>query len=345
MTLPDRKTVLAPAAAPAIRPEEVIVAVPTLNEARHIERCLMSLIDPDPFCERVRVVVADGGSTDDTRAIVQAMARTRRNLILLDNPGVLQSAGINRVVAELAGPDHRFLVRCDAHAQYPKGYVRRVAEALAARPEAASVAGVLDAGGQNCFQQASAWAVDTRLGSGGSAHRGGTRSGWTDHGHHAGFRLDWFRRLGGYDPDFSHNEDAEYDHRLGLAGGKLWLDGSLRTDYAMRPTPGALWRQYWRYGKGRARTVLKHRMRPRPRQVAPALALILQLSCLVLAPFWPPALALPALYLTVLAAASAVAVVRLGSLCGLWAGVALFIIHNAWGAGFLRGLATGEGRP
>lgn len=344
MSVLDRRNIIDPGNDLPIQPEQVLVAVPTLNEARHIERCLRSLMESDPFCDRVLFAVADGGSTDETRTIVEALTQTHSNLVLLDNPDVLQSAGINRVVAELAGPDHVILVRCDAHAKYPSGYVRRIVDAFANHPDAASVAGVLDARGDNGFQQASAWAVDTRLGSGGSAHRGGTRSGWVDHGHHAGFRLEWFRRLGGYDPGFSHNEDAEYDHRLAQADGRLWLEGQLRTDYVMRPTPSALWIQYWHYGKGRARTVMKHRMRPRARQIAPALLLVLQLCCLVAAPFWPPALGLPALYLAMLAAVSVVAAVRMQSVCGLWAGVALFIIHNAWGAGFIRGLIQGSAR-
>lgn len=315
----------------------VIVAIPTLNEATYIESCLSSLMD-DPFCDGVLFAVADGGSTDGTQPIVQKIAQQRSNLILVDNPEVLQSAGINRVVESLAGSGHRFLVRCDAHAVYPEGFVRRVVEALETRSDAASVVGVLDARGQGCFQRAAAWVVDTPLGSGGSAHRGGTRSCWVDHGHHAGFRLDWFRRIGGYDPTFSHNEDAEYDERLKQAGGRVWLDGTLRTDYVMRPTPYALWRQYWRYGKGRARTVRKHALRPRVRQIIPALALLVHVVALLLALIWPPALVVPVLYIAVLAAVSGVAVFRMRSTCGLWAGVALFIIHNAWGAGFLRGM-------
>jgi len=341
MNVSAKQTPADPSGNEGLRPEHVLAVIPALNEARHVEECLASLMESDAFCERVLFVVADGGSTDGTREIVRALAAKRRNLVLLDNPEMLQSAGINRAALELAGPDHRILVRCDAHARYPNGYVRRVAEALAARPEAASVVGVLDARGHNCFQRASAWVVDTPFGSGGSAHRGGIRSGWVDHGHHAGFRLEWFRHLDGYDPGFSHNEDAEYDVRLTRAGGRLWLDGALRTDYVMRPTPRALWVQYWRYGKGRARTVLKHRMRPRLRQIAPALSLILQGLCLLIAPLWPPALGVPALYLAVLAAISIVASVRMRSACGMWAGVALLIIHTAWGAGFIRGLARG----
>ncbi|MCK0168470.1 glycosyltransferase [Jannaschia sp. S6380] len=322
-----------------VEPAEVIVVVPTLNEASHIEACLTSLDRGDPFMVDVRVVVADGGSTDRTRAIVADLARARPGLTLVDNPPRLQSAGINAAVAAEAGPDHRYLVRCDAHAVYPPGYVRRVAEALAARPDAASVASVLDAEGDGCFQRASAWVVDTPLGSGGSGHRGGARSGWVDHGHHAGFRLDWFRRVGGYDPSFSHNEDAEYDHRLGLAGGRVWLDAGLRTGYRVRPTARGLARQYWNYGRGRARTVRKHRMRPRLRQLIPAANLLGMVLALVVAPAWPPALIWPIAYLLALAMVSGVAALRLRSPCGLLAGPALAIMHNAWGAGFLWQIA------
>lgn len=315
--------------------DQVLVAVPTLNEAAHIEACLASLIGDDPFMAQVRVVVADGGSRDDTRALVDTLTHRYPGLRRIDNPRRLQAAAINAVVADQAEPGHRYLVRCDAHATYPPGYVRAVADSLAARPEAASVATPMDAIGAGCFQRAAAWIVDTPLGSGGSAHRGGRRSGWVDHGHHAGFRLDWFRRIGGYDESFSHNEDAEFDHRLGQAGGKVWLDADIRLDYHMRPTPAALWRQYWNYGRGRARTVLKHRMRPRARQMIPVINLLGLMAGLILAPVLPVALIWPAAYALVLLAVSVTGAIRLRSLCGLGAGLVLGIMHNAWGAGFL----------
>lgn len=320
---------------PLVRPEEILVAVPTLNEAAHIEACLESLIGTSTAMRQVRIVVADGGSTDDTVARVRAMARDFPNIVVIANPKRLQSAAINAVVAEMAEPGHRYLVRCDAHSTYPPGYVRAVVDSLASHPEAASVATPMDAVGDLPFQQAAAWIVDTPLGSGGSAHRGGTKSMWVDHGHHAGFRIDWFRRIGGYDESFSHNEDAEYDYRLTQAGGNIWLDTRIRLDYVMRPTRLALTLQYWRYGRGRARTVIKHRMRPRLRQLIPPLNLIGMVICLVLAPVAPILLLWPLLYLVALGVVSLTSAQSLESADGLWAGPALAIMHNAWGAGFL----------
>ncbi|MDP5307522.1 glycosyltransferase family 2 protein [Paracoccus spongiarum] len=339
---PDTRLV----ATPVVTGREVLLVVPALNEAAGIEACLRSLLAGDPRLAEVDVVVADGGSVDDTRRIVARMQASFPRLSLIDNPQRLQSAGINRAVRHAARPRHRYLVRADAHALYPPGYAMRVADRLAATG-AASVVVPMDSRGTGCFQRAAAWIVDTPLGSGGSAHRGGRRSGEVDHGHHAGMALDWFHRIGGYDDGFSHNEDAELDLRLRDQGGRIWLAADLRLDYRMRPDAAALARQYWNYGRGRARTIRKHAVRPRLRQVAPAINLLLLalgallgvLGALAGSPAMMVAGSLwPMVYLSALAAASAWMALRHASPCGLWAGPALAAMHLPWGAGFLTGL-------
>ena len=325
-----------------LAPEAVLAVVPTFNEAAHIETCLASLIGDDPEMSRVTVVVSDGGSEDATRAIVEGLRTRWPNLALIDNPGRLQAAAINRAVAIMAGAHHRILVRCDAHSDYPPGFVMNVARALEQK-DAASLVVPMDAAGEGCFRRALACITDTKLGSGGSAHRGGQRSDWVDHGHHAGFDLDWFRRLGGYDETFSHNEDAEYDRRLTEAGGRIWLEATLRIGIVPRGAPIALWKQYWRYGRGRARTVLKHRMRPRLRQMVPVIHVLVLGASLALLPFHGLGALYPALYGALMLGASLWAMACLASLCGLWAGIAVAVMHTAWGAGFLVQLLQGRG--
>lgn len=331
---------LAPDAA-EIFAAEILVVVPTLNEEAHIEACLRSLIGDDPEMLRTRVAVADGGSTDRTREIVARLAAGEfPNLVLVDNPARLQSAGINRAVAEAAGPEHRILVRCDAHSIYPPGYVRAVALGLAVR-DVASLVVPMDARGGTCFGRAAAWIVDTPFGSGGSAHRGGRRSDFVDHGHHAGFALDWFRKIGGYDPSFSHNEDAEYDMRLVKAGGRIWLAAYIRVAYVMRGSFRKLAKQYYLYGKGRARTVKKHRIRPKLRQLIPAVLVAGLITCLIFALVWPLFLLPPLLYALALGAISCWQALARSAACGLYAGPALAAMHLSWGTGFLKQVLFG----
>jgi succinoglycan biosynthesis protein ExoA len=322
-----------------ISPSEVIVVLPALNEARHIEACVRSLMVPRDWMAHTTIVVADGGSHDATREIVRTLAQEFPNLRLIDNPRRLQSAGINSAVETVARSVHRVMVRCDVHASYPPGYVRDVANAVTSRG-VASVTTSMDAVGRSAVQCAAAWIVDTPLGSGGAAHRGRSESGYVDHGHHAGFDLDWFRRIGGYDATFSHNEDAEYDARLVREGGRIWLEAGIRLAYIMRPTLGALWRQYWNYGRGRARTTAKHMTRPRLRQVVPAgNVMLLGLSALV-GLIWLPALFWCVLYAMLLVSASVVCAVRLRSGAGLLAGPALASMHLSWGLGYVRQLSV-----
>lgn len=324
-----------------VDPTEILVVVPTLNEAAHIEATLTALMDGAAALEKVRFVVADGGSEDGTREIVARIAAARPNLVLLDNPDRLQSAAVNRAV-EAEGAGRAVLVRADAHAVYPPRFALDVAESLRAHGTAA-LATPMDAVGRGAFQRAVATITDTRIGAGGSAHRGGAKSQWVDHGHHAGFDLAWFRKVGGYDPDFSHNEDAEYDRRLTEAGGRIWLDATIRLGVFPRETPRGLMRQYWNYGRGRARTVLKHAMRPRLRQMIPVGHVLALAASAIAAAASGEAAALlyPAAYGALCAGASLWAAARIGT-AGFWAGPALAIMHTAWGAGFLVQAARGR---
>ena len=319
---------------------EVLVVIPTLNEAAHIDACVRSLMAGDDRLGLVDLVVADGGSRDRTRSIIAELRRDFPNLRLIDNPQRLQSAAVN-LAAKQAGAGRHILVRCDAHSIYPPGYIMQVADSLKRR-SVASVVTPMDAVGKSCFQKANAWIVDTPLGSGGSAHRGGRKSMFVDHGHHAGFDLKTFLHVGGYDETFSHNEDAEFDTRLRRAGGRIFLDADIRLAYMPRSTVGALAKQYFNYGKGRARTLLKHGEKPRLRQLIPPATLVACILGFGLAPLTLWSLILPAGYFAALVLASLAVAVKHKSPCGLLAGLASATMHMSWSAGLFRQLLKGQ---
>lgn len=334
-----------------VDPETILVAIPTLNEASFIEHTLdvlmgavnQDLEECDVDLSKVQIVIADGGSDDGTQDIVQAYSARHPNVRLIHNPKKRQSAAVNLVVEACATAKHQYLVRVDAHAEYPAGYIVDVVRSIQ-RHEADAVATVMDSIGRTGFQKAAAWAMDTKIGSGGSGHRGGALSGWVDHGHHAGFTLDIWRRTGGYDPEYTANEDAELDHRISLEGGRVWLDAGIRIGYFMRPSLQALARQYWLYGRGRARTTFRHKMVPRVRQIIPVLALLGNIGALVLLPISAVFLMVPVAYFLVLAAVTFQLVRRHRASIALWSGPALFVMHMWWGAGFLWQSVTLQGR-
>jgi len=322
----------------------VVVAVPALNESRVIEKVLRGLAAEAAGFAGFKIVVADGGSTDGTQAIVERLAGELPSISLMKNPAMIQSAGVNLVAR--CNPAADILVRCDAHAVYPAHYIRDLVGTLA-RVGSDSVVVPMDCVGRSCFEKAVGWASDTPVGSGGSAHRGGKRSGFVDHGHHAAFRMPAFLETGGYDESFRQNEDAEFDNRLTARGGRVFLDAGIRIGYHPRGNFGGLWRQYFNYGFGRSRTARRHphTMRLRQLMVPGHLCIAIVSALLAVATGKALFLAWPLLYLSVLLATSMVLAVSKRSFCGLLAGPAAGVMHTAWAAGFLAGLAlTREAR-
>ena len=314
------------------------MVIPCLNESAHIGALLETLLNDSANLDLL-VVVADGGSTDGTQDIVARAAQDDARVRLMDNPKRIQSTGVNLAVQEF-GADRAWLVRIDAHAAYPKRFIARLTEE-ARRTQAASVVVAMRSEGANCVQRATAAAQNSVLGTGGAAHRRSGEEGFVDHGHHALFDLKKFVNVGGYDEALSHNEDAEFDVRLARAGGRIWLTRAVDVTYFPRSNPLALYRQYVNYGRGRARTLMHHRMRPKVRQFLPACILPTILAA-ILSP-WIPLAVGPAF---VWSAGCLMSGLLLGlqqrRRCAFASGIAAMIIHLGWSVGFWSELVFGR---
>ncbi len=315
---------------------KVMVVIPCLDEAAHIADLIARLM---PSAERLDmpILVMDGGSNDGTITLVEGIAARNPRVRLVENPRRIQSAAVNLAVV-LHGDAFDYFIRIDAHGGYPEDYCDRLVQE-AVRTGADSVVVAMKTEGGVPFQQAAALAQNSPLGNGGSKHRAGANGRWIDHGHHALMSVASFRAVGGYDESFSHNEDAELDHRLNVAGFHIWMTDRTVMTYYPRSTPGALFRQYLAYGRGRARNVVKHRSIPKIRQMIP----------LMIAPAVAGAL------LAVVSVAAIVPVLLWAAAClgygawlalvrrqrhGLLAGVSAMIMHLAWSAGFWLQLVT-----
>ncbi|CAN7527432.1 glycosyltransferase family 2 protein [Pararhizobium sp. LjRoot235] len=311
-----------------------LIVIPCLNEAKYIEPLIARLrgalqdLDAD-------LVVVDGGSTDGTRDIVQRIAGVNPKVKLLDNPKKIQSAAVNLAVATL-GANYDYMIRIDAHGEYPVDYCQRLMEdAIATGADSVVVA--MKTVGISTFQKATAFAQNSKLGNGGSKHRTGAAGHWADHGHHALMRISAFQAVGGYDEMFSHNEDAEFDYRLHKAGYRIWMTDKTSMIYYPRSTAGTLFRQYFGYGRGRAKNFLKHRAMPSIRQMLPLAVVPVAVGALLAVINW--AAAIP-FVLWAVACLGYGAWMALGQRnpYGPLAAVSAMVMHFAWSAGFWREL-------
>jgi succinoglycan biosynthesis protein ExoA len=307
---------------------DVLIVIPTVNEEADLESVIATL-QADRRCSEALIVVSDGGSSDQTVAIVEHIGRTDPRVRVLTTVQPLGiGASVNRAV-ECFGHGRTWLVRVDAHAGYPKDYASRLV-AKAIETGATSVVTPMFTRGDTCFQRAAAAAQNSFLGTGGSAHRLLNRSGWVEHGHHAIFDLEQFRKLGGYDSEL--NEDAEFDRRLVKSGGKIWLADDLIITYFPRSNTISLFRQYMNYGRGRARTFARHGGRKRIRHlILPFIAPIVIIGFFGLL-YWPLAIPDSAWLLTCLSYGLVIGI-RQRDLCAAGSGYAGMVMQLAWSFG------------
>lgn len=313
----------------------VTIALPCRNEERHVEACLRSVLAQDYPKDRLEVMIADGRSADRTRAIVLRMVAEDPRIQLLDNPGLLQAAAMNEIIRRARGD---VIVRMDVHCVYASDYVRRCAETLE-RTGAKNVGGAQRARPTTAFQRALCAALRSPLGVGGARYRSEEEEGFVDTVFLGAFRREVFEEVGLYDPDAVPNEDAELNQRILDAGGRVYLSRDIVVHYSPRDSAGKLAVQYFRYGKARARTLLKHRRLPTLRPTVPFLALLAGVA-LVAAPMLRPAAPWALALYAAVGLAEAVRVGRTLGAAGVASVWAIFpLLHAAHGAGFAVGLA------
>jgi glycosyltransferase involved in cell wall biosynthesis len=261
----------------------VTIAIPCLNEAGFIARCVRDALAQQYPADSLEVVVADGGSGDGTREILAALARSERRLRVIDNPGRIQSRGLNEILRVARGD---VIARFDAHSEFSPDYIAQCAAELA-RTGADNVGGAARAKAQTAFQEALCAALDSPLGVGGAGYRRPDAEGFVDTLFCGFFPRAVFERVGMYDPGAVVNEDAELNQRIREAGGKIYLSRKIVAHYYPRSNLSGLIRQYFRYGQGRARTILKGGRLPRPRNVGPFLAVLAGAALMIAQPHSP----------------------------------------------------------
>ena len=283
----------------------VTIAMPCFNEAEFIEACLTSVRAQTYARDRIEILIADGGSTDGTLGILERLVREDSRIRVLDNAERVQAAGLNRILEEARG---EVIVRMDVHCEYATNYVEKCVELLD-RTGADNVGGAQRCRGRTDFEKAVCAALGSPLGVGGAAYRGPRNEGFVDTVFLGAYRRSVFERVGPWDPGAITNEDAELNQRLVSAGGRIYLSPEIGVDYTPRGSLAALARQYFRYGRGRARTLLKHRRFLTIRPALPFLAVTTGLALIAVLP-WTTA----PLYLFALAApALASEAIRVGS--------------------------------
>jgi cellulose synthase/poly-beta-1,6-N-acetylglucosamine synthase-like glycosyltransferase len=304
----------------------VCVILPVLDEYDAIDACIGSLRAQD-YRGDLTVIAADGGSQDGTLDLLARWASEWPSFVAIDNPDRIQARGI--WLAALAC-DAEILVRADAHTTYAPDYVARSVEALL-NSDAVAVGGPMRPRSSEGFGAAVAEAMMHPLGVGPAPFHSGLERAFVDTTYLGAFRRRDFLDIGGMRTLPSQvAEDADLYYRWRKSGRRVLLDPGIRSSYTPRQTPGALARQFYRYGRGKADMLIVNREFPSARPLAP-LALVVGIGIAGLLASVSP---LPIL----LVLGTWIGTLTIAMRFRLATVAAAMIMHLAYGFGLFRGL-------
>src|SRR5919108_4319915 len=264
---------------------KVSVIVPCYNEQSTILLMLKALRSQTFPRAEMEVVIADGMSTDGTRAAITTFQENFPDLAVrvVDNVNRSIPSGLNRAIEAARG---EIIIRFDGHSQpYPDYVANCLIAHEAGRGD--NVGGVWEIrpGADTWMARSIAVAAAHPLGVGDALYRHAKHAAQVDTVPFGSFRRSLIEQVGFFDESLLTNEDYEFNARVRKSGGKIWLDPSIRSIYFARATLLELIRQYWRYGFWKWRMLRRYPDTLRWRQALPPLFILSLISLILLSLF------------------------------------------------------------
>ncbi len=312
--------------------------MPFLNEGRHLTAVLASLaaqtIDPS----RLYVIGVDNGSTDGGDAYFERWlaAGPIAGRLVRDEVRSIPHA-LNRGLKYVMQTD--IVVRLDAHTLYAPDYLATIDQALASLPADVWCVGGAPTPhlGDEDYGRALGIALYSNpLGLGPADFRKTDLTAPVEVStvYLGAWRPGVLTRLGGFDERWAANEDCELTERIRSLGGHI-VRIPVRAGRIATRGPGAMIKQWSRYGFWRMQTFKRYPSAVRPRHVAVPLGLLVSIA-LLCSRFRAFLLPLYALY-----ALATIRSRRAGETVAVTAGTLLFfpLVHCGYAGGLLVGLA------
>ena len=320
---------------PKAGPPRVSVIIPVRNEGGFIARTVECVLNQDYARDRIEVLIVDGDSTDETPEIVARMAADDPRLRLLRNPDRHVAQGLNVGIRASRG---EIVIRVDGHCLVPSHYVSTCVRLLQ-EGVADCVGGPPRAMGIGWAGTAIAMAMRSPFGVGGATFRYTTRARYVDHVPFGAYWRHIFERIGLFDPELVRNQDDELSCRLIQAGGRIFVDPAITTDYWSRSSFRGLWYQYFGYGYYKVRVIRKRGGRPFTlRQLVPSAFLLGLLAAAVLSAAlrrWEPIAIVSGGYAAFLVTGTLWMAIRWRRPEAILFSAAIGTMHVAYGIGFL----------
>jgi succinoglycan biosynthesis protein ExoA len=245
----------------------VSLVVPVRNEAAYIQKALAAIDAQSYPRDLIEIIVVDGGSTDGTAEYVKGIVDRDPRVQLMGGAGVTTPLAMNIGIEASKGS---LIGKVDGHGWMNPEFVAVAQSVLAADDTAGCVGGKIVPVAVTSVERAISIARFSRLGVGGGVYTSAEVVQYADTVQCGMYRRSALEDAGVFDPLLVYGEDEELNHRLRTAGWRIVSHPGMRFNYRVRPTIGALFRQYYNYGRARVAVVRKHPGFLRPKHIVPA---------------------------------------------------------------------------
>ena len=238
---------------------DISVVIPTFNRAASLDRLLDDCRHQDAIDLAFEVIVADNGSTDDTRAVVERHARmdSRVRYVSERQPGA--SCARNAGIAAAAAPLLAFI---DDDVRPSTTWLCAIHRTFSEHPEIDCIGGRIEG---RWPAPPPSWLTPAHWGPLALQIR---RSPHVDRDHasaclvtaNVACRASVFRELGGFSPEFRRDEDREFNLRMWRAGKRgMYADHVVAYAEIQPERLGKSYHRRWHHVTGSSHARLRYR--------------------------------------------------------------------------------------
>lgn len=235
--------------------KSVSIVIPCRNEENYIKKCVESFLEQSYPQELLKIIVADGMSTDKTREIIKSMQKKHSNIILLDNEGLSAPKGMNLGIKHT---NSDIVIIFGAHSYADKNFVIENVKALE-NEEVGCAGGLITTVNNTDKGAAIAEAMSCPFGVGNALFRYAEKETFVDTVAFGAYRRTVLEEVGLFDEELVRNQDDELNFRVEKSGAKILLSPKIKSTYYSRGDFKKLWRQYYQYGFWKVRVIQKHK--------------------------------------------------------------------------------------